>query len=164
MVQRLTGPLPPPPTHPPLPTSHPSSKVPIITNYNPQLPMGPGSMPPFPFNYPQLATPSIAATTSATPVISSHDNSHQRKPESVEAAATLREAKRVPSREEQLHNAMRQKQQLLQNLEMAQVVQAHAHAQLPTPHLMQGTVCITISHELEQLATCTCTCVYRLAR
>ena len=126
VVQRLTGPL-PPPSHPPLP---PSSKVPIITNYAPQLPMGPGPILPFPFSYPQIGTPPTASTSST---VSSHSSAHKRQPDSVEA---MRETKRVPSQDEELalHNAMRQHQQQKQFLQ----AQAHAHAQLGTPHLVPG--------------------------
>lgn len=145
VVQRLTGPL-PPPSHPPLSSSHTNSKVPIITNYAPQLPMGPGPILQFPFHYPQIGTAPMVAVTSAgnvaVPTASSHSSSYQRRTESLEPAATVREVKRIPSREEEFAFHMRQQQQLLQQAAVAQQQHAHVHphAQLVTPHLVQGRV------------------------
>ena len=134
VVQRLTGPL-PPPSHPPISSTHPLPKVPIITNYAPQLPMGPGPILQFPFPYPPQAM--VAASTSAPPV-SSHDPAHQRRAESVETA--VREPKQLSSREEDLALQMRhQQQQHLKLVQAQQQQQQHAaHAQLVTAHPMQG--------------------------
>ena len=132
VVERLTKPL-APPSHPPLPTSHPPSNIPIITNYAPQLPMGPGPILQFPFSYPTIGTPPTTSTP-AHSVISSHDSSHQRHPDSIE---TMREAKRA-HRDEEIAFHMQQKQFQLAQAQAAQVHASHAHGQLPTPHLIQG--------------------------
>lgn len=139
VVQRLTGGPLHPPSHPHLSSAH---KVPIITNYAPQLPMGPGPILQFPFSYP---APPVVASTAAPPnvptAVSSHDNSLPRHLDSVETAP-IRDVKRMSSREEgfAFHSVMRhqqqQQQQALQKMEMAQ---AHAHAhQPPTTHPVQG--------------------------
>ena len=119
-VQRLTGPLP--------------SRVPIITNYAPLLPIGPGSRLSFPFSYPQIGTPPTTFTSSA---VSSHNTTHKRQPDSVEA---MRESKRVPLQDEDLvfHSAMSQHQQHQQQNQFIQAAQTHTHAQLGTPHHIPG--------------------------
>ena len=156
VVQRLTGPLPPPSHTPSSATiAPPSTKVPIITNYAPQLPMGPGPILPFPFSYPQMPPPPAASTLPS--VVSLHDAPHQRR--SVETTRVEREREIKRERDEQQSamatTALWQQQQWMQQkqqLEIAQAqAQAHAaHAQLATPHLMQGA----------WLLPCTFLCVF----